>query len=104
MRHLGPDRSGGGRGQTGTTGETLAGVRIAAHASGLHFSYHELALAGAARGDGIALGSTALVSDALQAGTLARPFELTLPPPFSCYAAARPDRRPEPKIEAPAIG
>lgn len=77
-----------------------AGVENVARASGLHFSDHALALAAAVRGDGIALGSTALVNDALREGTLVQPFELILPTPFFYYAAMQSSRRREPKISA----
>lgn len=77
-----------------------ADVTGVAPTAGIRFSDHALALAAASRGDGVALGSTALVSDALAEGVLVRPFEISLATPFYYYAATLPDRQREPQIAA----
>lgn len=83
-----------------TWNDWLRAAKVAkiAQVSGLLFSDHALALAAAIRGDGVALGSTALTCDAIRSRALVCPTDVILPTAFSYYAAVHPDRESETKI------
>lgn len=55
----------------------------------VHYSFTSLALDSAIRGQGVAMGRSSLVCADLQAGTLVRPFDLTVPSGLS-YWIVRP--------------
>jgi LysR family glycine cleavage system transcriptional activator len=65
---------------------------------GPHFQISELALKAARDGRGIALGSTALVSDDLREGRLVRPFPLSVVAPLGYYVVA-----PKRNLERPVV-
>ncbi|MFI4966147.1 MAG: LysR substrate-binding domain-containing protein [Caulobacterales bacterium] len=67
---------------------------------GLLFESLHMALAGAAAGQGVALGLSPLVDDDLRSGVLARPFEIDLPSPYAFWFVCRKDRLRERKIRA----
>jgi LysR family glycine cleavage system transcriptional activator len=50
------------------------------------FNHTHLVVAAAIQGDGIALGRSALVADAIRNGQLVKPFEFVLPCRFAYYA------------------
>lgn len=60
----------------------------------VHYSFTTLALDSAIRGQGVAMGRTTLVAADLQAGTLVRPFDITVPS-GSRYSLVRAADRPE---------
>jgi len=62
-----------------------AGVEGVDHSRGPRFSHASHALQAAMEGQGLALGSQALVGDDLAAGRLVRPFELNLPQSFGYF-------------------
>jgi LysR family transcriptional regulator, glycine cleavage system transcriptional activator len=67
---------------------------------GLRFSDGALAIQAAVSGQGVALGSRALVLDHLEAGRLARPFELSLVTDFAYYISCAKKRAEEPDLVA----
>lgn len=62
-----------------------AGVEGIDTERGPGFNHSHLVMAAAIHGDGVALGRSALVVDALQKGQLVKPFDLALPCPFAYY-------------------
>ena len=50
------------------------------------FNHSHLVVAAAIQGDGVALGRSALVTDAIGKGQLVKPFEFVLPCRFAYYA------------------
>ena len=77
-----------------------AGVTGVNVAKGLRFSDGALALQAAVGGQGIALGSKALVLEHLAAKRLVRPFELSLVPDFGYYVVCSKARADEPDLVA----
>jgi LysR family glycine cleavage system transcriptional activator len=77
-----------------------AGVRGVDVTRGPRFSDFSLALNAAVRGQGVALGSSALVADDLAAGRLAWPFQLCVPTTFACYFVCPEDSAERPKVAA----
>jgi LysR family glycine cleavage system transcriptional activator len=77
-----------------------AGVTGVNVAKGLRFSDGGLALQAAVSGQGIALGSKALVLEHLAAKRLVRPFELSLVPDFGYYVVCSKARADEPDLVA----
>lgn len=67
---------------------------------GPRFSHQHLAYQAALHAQGIALGSTALVSDDLAAGRLVKPFKTTIPASFGYYIVCPKDRAEEWAISA----
>lgn len=67
---------------------------------GLRFTEHAMALQAAAEGQGVALGSTALVADHLAAGRLVQPFVLTVPTRSGYYVVYPEQRAHDPSILA----
>ena len=53
---------------------------------GTGFNHTHLVVAAAIQGDGVALGRSALVTDAIRGGQLVKPFEFVLPCRFAYYA------------------
>jgi LysR family glycine cleavage system transcriptional activator len=62
-----------------------AGVEGIDASQGLHFFQTDLALRAAYAGQGVALGTTALVVDLLEQGDLVRPFDLSLESPLGYF-------------------
>ncbi|MGC2856428.1 LysR substrate-binding domain-containing protein [Novispirillum sp. DQ9] len=60
----------------------------------IHYSFTTLALDSAIRGQGVAMGRSSLVCADLQAGTLVRPFDVTVPSGLS-YCVVRAADQPE---------
>jgi LysR family glycine cleavage system transcriptional activator len=58
------------------------------------------AIQAAIRGEGVALGRSALVADDLAAGRLVRPFELSLPAGFAYYVVYPPRALQRPNVKA----
>lgn len=67
---------------------------------GPRFTEHSMALQAAMEGQGVALGSTALVADALAAGRLVWPFDFCVPTAFAYYLVCLEQRAEEPPIAA----
>lgn len=67
---------------------------------GPRFSHQHLAYQAAAHGQGVALGSTALVADDLATGRLVRPFGISVSVDWGYYVVCRPGRAEEPTISA----
>ena len=65
---------------------------------GPRFSNAGLALQAAIEGQGLALGSEALVGDALAAGRLVRPFDVALPMNFAYYLVYPENTADRPKV------
>jgi len=68
------------------------------HQRGPHFSISELALKAAREGQGVTLGSTALVADDLRRGRLVRPFPLSVMAPLGYHLVA-----PKRNLERPVV-
>jgi LysR family glycine cleavage system transcriptional activator len=64
------------------------------------FSSTQLALEAAAAGEGIVLAPDILVAADIAAGRLVRPFDISVPDPFSFWLLFRADRAQEPRIDA----
>jgi LysR family glycine cleavage system transcriptional activator len=77
-----------------------AGVTGVDVAKGLRFSDGALVVQAAVRGQGIALGSKALVLEHLAAGRLVRPFKLSLTTDFAYYVVCERRRVDEPDLLA----
>jgi LysR family transcriptional regulator, glycine cleavage system transcriptional activator len=77
-----------------------AGVTGVNANKGLRFSDGAMAIQAAVSGQGVALGSRALVRDHLQAGRLVRPFELSLVTDFAYYISCAKKRAEEPDLVA----
>lgn len=67
---------------------------------GQRFSHLNFALQAAVRGEGVAIGSTALAADDLEAGRLVRPFEMSLPVNFCYFVVTAPNATQLPKVRA----
>lgn len=67
---------------------------------GPRFTQQSIALQAAAQGQGVALGSPALVADDLAAGRLVKPFDFSVPVDFCYFAVAPPDTAELPKVRA----
>ena len=59
-----------------------------------------MAIRGAAQGQGVALGSLAIVADELAAGRLIAPFSTSVRTPFGYYFLCRPEEAETPRIKA----
>jgi LysR family transcriptional regulator, glycine cleavage system transcriptional activator len=77
-----------------------AGVTGVDVTKGLRFSDGALVIQAAVRGQGIALGSKALVLEHLSAGRLVRPFKLSLVTEFAYYVVCAKARADEPDLVA----
>jgi len=77
----------------------VAGVPDIDTARGIHFTDFALCLQAAVAGQGVSLGTTAVVADALTDGRLVAPFEKSILTPFAYYVVHAPDvmKRPEAK-------
>jgi LysR family glycine cleavage system transcriptional activator len=77
-----------------------AGARDVDSDSGVHYSQTDHAIQAAIDGSGVLLGRVAIAALDLAAGRLVRPFELTLPSPYSYYFVTLPGRPRERAIAA----
>ncbi len=77
-----------------------AGVKGVNATRGPFFSHSNLVMQAAVNGDGVALGRSALVADALAEGRLVRPFEFALPADYAYYFIAPEAHARRPKIVA----
>ncbi len=77
-----------------------AGVTDVDAERGPGFNHSHLVIQAAMSGDGVALGRSALVADALRSGALVRPFELSLPCRFSYFTACSNASLSDPTVEA----
>lgn len=77
----------------------VAGVPDIDTTRGIHFTDFALCLQAAVAGQGVSLGTTAVVADALADGRLVAPFEKSILTPFAYYIVHTPDvmKRPEAK-------
>jgi len=75
----------------------VAGVSDINSSRGIHFTDFALCLQAAIAGQGVSLGTTAVVADALADGRLVAPFEKSILTPFAYYIVYAPDvmKRPE---------
>ncbi len=64
------------------------------------FNHSHLVTASAVNGDGVALGRSALVADALAKGNLIRPFALSLPSKYAYYAVCTHGSLSDPVVAA----
>lgn len=67
---------------------------------GPRFSHTSMALQAAIRGQGVAIGSTALAGDDLAEGRLVRPFRVSVPVNFCYYAVTTPAGAKQSKVKA----
>lgn len=79
---------------------TAAGATQVDAGRGPRFTDHALVLQTAVEGQGVALGSTALVADDLAAGRLVWPFDLCLPTRFGYFLVWPQDSVERPETEA----
>ncbi len=77
-----------------------AGVEGIDTERGPGFNHSHLVMAAAIHGDGVALGRSALVADALQKGQLVKPFDLALPSPFAYYVVCSSGSLADPAVAA----
>ncbi|QND60902.1 hypothetical protein [Mesorhizobium huakuii] len=71
---------------------------------GTNFSDSDLALAAAERGQGVALGSLTLASEAIASGSLVQLFEHVLDAGRGWYAISTQDRLRDVDVRGPGIG
>ena len=67
---------------------------------GVWFNNMAMAIRAAAQGQGVALGSIAIVADELAAGRLIAPFSTSVRTPFGYYFLCRPEEAATPRIKA----
>ncbi len=67
---------------------------------GLWFNQMSIALEAAIQGQGVALGTRALVSDEIAQGYLVAPFETRVETPYGYYVVCRPESLRNPKFVA----
>ncbi len=77
-----------------------AGVTGVDAALGPYFDMSALVIQAAVQGQGVALGRSTLAQEALNAGLLVRPFDLTLPIDYAYYIVCPPDYYDRPKVRA----
>ncbi len=77
-----------------------AGVGDIDPTRGPGYQHSNLVVQAAINGDGVALGRSVLVSDALEKGLLVRPFALALPATWPYYIVATPASFDRPKVRA----
>ena len=67
---------------------------------GVWFNHMSMAIHAAARGQGVALSSTAIAADELASGRLVAPFTMQVHTPFGYYFLSRPAQADSPRIKA----
>ena len=77
-----------------------AGARDVDARHGVWFNNMAMAIRSAAQGQGVALGSPAIVADELCAGRLIAPFSTSVKTPFGYYFLCRPEQAGTPRIRA----
>ncbi len=77
-----------------------AGARDVDARHGVWFNNMAMAIRAAAQGQGVALGSPAIVADELAAGRLIAPFSTSVKTPFGYYFLCRPEDAATPRIKA----
>ena len=77
-----------------------AGARDVDARHGVWFNNMAMAIRAAAQGQGVALGSPAIVADELAAGRLIAPFSTSVKTPFGYYFLCRPEEAGTPRIKA----
>jgi LysR family transcriptional regulator, glycine cleavage system transcriptional activator len=77
-----------------------AGARDVNARHGVWFNNVALAIRAAAQGQGVALGSPAIVADDLAAGRLIAPFSTSVKTPFGYHFLCRPEDAATPRIKA----
>ncbi len=77
-----------------------AGARDVEARHGVWFNNMAMAIRAAAQGQGVALGSLAIVADELSAGRLIAPFSTSVKTPFGYYFLCRPEEAGTARIEA----
>jgi len=68
--------------------------------AGPRYTHHSMSLQSAVAGHGVALGSTLLVVDDLEAGRLVRPFDITLDDQYCYYFVCLPGSLSNPRVRA----
>src|SRR5690606_7705940 len=79
---------------------SAAGVEDVDTTRGPRFTQHSMVLQAAVQGEGVALGSTALVADDVAAGRLVSPFDLCVPTAFAYYVVCLEEVADESRIAA----
>ena len=77
-----------------------AGAQDVEARHGVWFNNMAMAIRAAAQGQGVALGSSAIVADELAAGRLIAPFSTSVKTPFGYYFLCRPEEAGTPRIKA----
>ena len=77
-----------------------AGARRIDPARGPGFGHSNLVIQAAVAGEGVALGRSVLVADALAAGRLVKPFDISLPAEFAYYVVSPKATANRPKVKA----
>ncbi|OFW47873.1 MAG: transcriptional regulator [Acidobacteria bacterium RIFCSPLOWO2_12_FULL_67_14b] len=77
-----------------------AGVRGGDPARGPSYTRSSLVIQAAISGEGVALGRSVLVADALAEGRLVRPFTVSLPAEYAYYVVVPPAALERPKVRA----
>ncbi|MEM8950073.1 MAG: transcriptional regulator GcvA [Pseudomonadota bacterium] len=67
---------------------------------GSHYQHSNLVLQAAEQGDGVALARSVLAADALAAGRLVKPFDISLPAEYAYYLVCPPLHLKRPKVQA----
>lgn len=64
------------------------------------YQHSNLVLLAAEQGDGVALARSVLVQDALAAGRLVKPFDITMPTEYAYYMVCPHENLDRPKVKA----
>ena len=67
---------------------------------GLGYEHSNLVLQAAEQGDGVAIARSVLAADALAAGRLVKPFDVSLPAAYAYHLVCPPDHLKRPKVQA----
>jgi LysR family transcriptional regulator, glycine cleavage system transcriptional activator len=77
-----------------------AGAEGALATGGVYFNQMSMAIAAAARGQGVALASRATAADEIASGRLVAPFATAVRTPFGYYFLTRPETAETPRVSA----
>jgi LysR family glycine cleavage system transcriptional activator len=79
---------------------SLAGVEEAAAGTGIVFADMNLVYAAAMNAQGIAMGDEFICHEAMEAGSLLRPFDLAIRSPRSYFLVVPPEKAGNPAVDA----
>lgn len=77
-----------------------AGIKGVNASHGPYFDMSALVIQAAVQGQGVALGRSTLSANAIEAGVLVKPFDVTIPIDFAYYIVCPPEYYNRPKVKA----